>query len=603
MSGTERGDAGWALALAVAIIGWFLGLFVLHGLRFPVGPDAPVYLWWTRLSGSEGLSAVGHRPGVPALTLVLEGTLHVSVVSALAALECAVPVALGLSAAALVRSSDGGRPAWALAGAFAGTFAVHVAAGYVSTLVFAALFVGGAVLLCGPGRRATVGAGALLAAGGLAHPIFFLLGLGILAVSAALAWRSDARAEARRVGAVGLGAGAVVGVGLLSLLVGPGILSVDTSRDGFLRRAGLGDVLASAYRSRFVHRWTRYVEWASVPLAVLGLRSAGGFAGRFLRAWGLVTVLGVAVAFASGLAPADRFITFGFVVPILAALGLVEVWRWLSRRRAVAFVATGALTVAMLAGSLIAWGREDPFLSTDEVRAVDAAARYAAGARPGGALVFFVNEASPTVTFLATRAANVIRAGMPPDRIRDVVIKVPPLPPFVGRERDVLARVTDEDVIAATRAHPGRTVTFFLAPFDRIDRPAGQAPVARGVFVLPSAVKPGPASEPLEPSSPGRIAVATFAVLALLTTGGYGWARAMALDGWTSATLAPAFGTAALILGGIALERLGLPLTGSVGPTVVSALAGGGGYLAWLFGERRLRPEPPPEVEEQPAKQ
>src|ERR671935_248599 len=469
MSGTERGDAGWALALAVAILGWFLGLFVLHGLRFPVGPDAPVYLWWTRLAGHEGLSAVGHRPGVPALTLVLEGTLHVSVVSALAALECAVPVALGLSAAALVRSSDGGRPAWALAGAFAGTFAVHVAAGYVSTLVFAALFVGAAVLLCGPGRRATVGAGALLAAGGLAHPIFFLLGLGILAVSAALAWRSDARAEARRVGAVGLGAGAVVGVGLLSLLVGPGILSVDTSRDGFLRRAGLGDVLASAYRSRFVHRWTRYVEWASVPLAVLGLRSAGGFAGRFLRAWGLVTVLGVAVAFASGLAPADRFITFGFVVPILAALGLVEVWGWLARRRAVAFVATGALTVAMLAGSLIAWGREDPFLSTLEVRRVDEAAR--------------------------------------------------------------------------------------------------------------------------------------FAVLAFFVVVGYGWTRTVGLDGWTSATLAPAFGTAAVILGGIALERLGLPLTGSGRPTVVSALAGGGGDLAWLLRERRLRPEPPPEGEGQQAEE
>src|ERR671937_2962755 len=207
MSGTERGDAGWALALAVAIIGWFLGLFVLHGLRFPVGPDAPVYLWWTRLSGSEGLSAVGHRPGVPALTLVLEGTLHVSVVSALAALECAVPVALGLSAAALVRSSGGGRPAWALAGALAGTFAVHVAAGYVSTLVFAALFIGAAVLLCGPGRRATVGAGALLAAGGLAHPIFFLLRPRVPGLSAALAGGSGAGAEARRGGGVGGGGG------------------------------------------------------------------------------------------------------------------------------------------------------------------------------------------------------------------------------------------------------------------------------------------------------------------------------------------------------------------------------------------------------------
>lgn len=600
MSRTERLDAAWALALSAAILGWFLGLFVLHGLRFPVGPDAPVYLWWTRLAGHDGLSAVGHRPGVPALTLVLEGTLHVSVVSALAALECVLPVALGLSAAAFVRSSGGGRLAWALAGALAGTFAVHLAAGYVSTLVFAALFVAAAALLCGPGRRATLATGALLAAGGLAHPLFFLLGLGIVALSAALAWRADARSEARRLALTALGAGAVVGVGLLSLLMGPGVPSVDTSRDGFLRRAGLGDVLAGAYRSRFIHRWTRYVEWASIPLAVVGLRSARGFAGRFLGAWGVITVLGVAVAFATGLAPADRFITFGFVVPILAALGLVEVWRRLARRRAVALAATAALTVAMLAGSLIAWGREDPFLSADEVAAATNAAAWASGG-PGTTLEFLVDDADQTASFLAARAGNVIRTSVPPGRIRDVVIRVPwPTPP-APPERWALAHITSDDARRVEAAGNGREVTVILKSFDRPGWPSspGKRPgvVAPGVFL--SSWRPArlPVTDPLQPSSPGGIAVATFAMLALLAAGGYGWARAVGLDRWTSAVLAPAFGTAALILGGIALERLGLPLTGSVGPSVVSALAGGGGYLAWLLGERRFGAEPPPEVE------
>jgi hypothetical protein len=598
----RRADAGLLLALAAALLGWFLGLFVLDGLRFPVGPDAPVYLWWTRLAGHDGLSAVGHRPGVPALALVVGGTLHVPPVRVIAALESVLAVAIGLGAAALVRTSGGDRPAWALAGALAGTFAVHLAAGYLATLAFAALFLAAAVLLCRPERPATVGAVVLLVGGGLAHPLFLALGLAILLIAAGLGRRSDPP-QARRIGAVCLSAGALTGAGLLVLLIGPGPLEVDTSRDAFLRRAGLGDVLRSAYLYRFVHRWTRYVEWASIPLAVLGLRPATRFGGRLLRAWGVVLVLGVAASLATGFAPADRFITFGFAVPILAALGLVRAWRWLVARRGrtLAFAATGALTTAMLAGSLIAWGRQDPFLSTLEVDRVDTAARFAAGTAPGAALIFFVNEDSPTATFLATRAGNVVRAGMPADRIRDVVIKVPPLPPSrtnAGTERDVLARVTARDVDAATPTHPRRAVLFFLAPFDRIDRPAGEMPVDRGVYVVPPTIQPRSVADPLEPSSAGGITAATIASLLLLSVSGYGWARSVALDPWPAAALAPTLGVAVLILLGIALERIGLPLSGSAGPTIVSGLGGVSGYLAWLVLERRSRSRSAPQIDE-----
>ena len=583
-------------------------MYVVRGYRLPLGPDAPVYVWWAKLAGHDGLSAV-HRPGVPALMLVLVGTLHLPVVAVVAALEVVLGVALGVASAALVRAANGARAAWVLAGLLAGTFAVHLATGYLANLAFAALFLAAAVMLAAATRRATVAAAVLIGAGGLAHPLFFPLGALILAIAAAQAWRG-ARDEAVRVGMAALGGGALLGLGVLAMLAGPGPLAVDTSRDGFLRRAGLTDVLRSAYLDRFVHRWARYVQWASIPLAIAGLGGTCGFVGRFLRAWGVVLVAGVVFALGTGLFPADRFITFGYVVPILAAYGLVRLWHALAprhalrSRRALALLATGALTLAMLAGAFTAWARQEPFMSELEVSRVTSANPYAEAAPPGSPLVFSVNGEGGTVSFLATRAANVIRAGMPPDRIRDVYVVVPP--PAEGAptspERQALASLTGQDAEAIETTHgPDGGVSFTLAPFDRIDLPSAQQHpaerVATGVFVRPVTTDaPGPPVEPLEPSSPGGIALATFAVLALVTTTGYGWARSATDGALTAAALAPMFGTAALILLGIALERLGVPLTGAAGPTLVSALACAGGYVAWLLLQRRTRARSPHQV-------
>lgn len=575
---------------------------MIHGFHFPLGPDAPVYLWWTRLAGHEGLSAVGHRPGVPALALVLDGTLHLSLVATLAGLECVLAVAIGLGSAALVRGMGRDRATWLLGGVLAGTFAVHLAAGYLANLAFAALFIAAAAMLGRTERRSTVAAAVLLGASGLAHPLFFLLGAAILLISAALAWRID-RAETARVAAATVAGGAILGAGLLLLLIGPGPLNVDTSRDGFLRRAGLGDALRSIYLDRSVHRWTRYVQWASVPLAIGGLRDASRFEGRFLRAWGITLVAGVGLALATGIAPADRFITFGYVVPILAALGLVRLWRALGARRALALAVTGALTVSMLAGALIAWTRQEPFLSELEVSRVATAARYAAGTAPGTALVFLVNDAEPSITFLATRAANVIRAGMPAERIRSVVLRVPWPEAPAPTERWKLAHLTRDDVRAAERTGSGPSETFILAPFDRPDIPSGAdlpGLVSEGVFVTSPSIQPRPVADPLEPSSPTEIAFASLAVFAALGIAGYGWARAASSEPWRALALAPAFGAAAMMVLAVALERAGLALSGAIGPTIVSVIAGVGGYLAWFVLERHAAPDATHKIDRQP---
>lgn len=614
----RRADLLAAGALAAALLTFFLAPFVVRGFGFPLGPDGPVYLWWVRLAAEDGLSALGNRPGLPALALTLAGTLHISPAAVLAGLECALGTCVGLGAAALTNATTGsdrrGRAVWIVSGVLAGTFAVHLAAGYLANLAFAALFLAAAALLAMGTQRATFAAAALLGAAGLAHPLFFLLGLAILTLTAALAFRADRASglplrdsEAGRIALATGGAGAVLGAGLLALLAGPAPLHVDTSKDAFLRRAGLAGDLRSAYLDRLLRHWTRYVQWASLPLAAAGLRPAEGAVGRLLRAWVVVLIAGVVAALTTGWAPPDRFVAFGYTIPILAALGLARLWNALKPRRLLAAIAAGALAFAMLLGAAITWSRQEPFISPEEVAAVTEAGRFAGATDPGTPLVFIVNDDDDSVTFLTTRAANVIRAALPPDRIRDAFVYVGTLesyraghPTLVGDpQRDALSRLYLLDITNAAEDSPP-PAAFVLEAFDRPEVAAlrGTATeVARGVFLVDADLRPtGPSVDPLRPSSGAGIAAATLASFGLLTALGYGWSRATVGSGVAGLALAPAFGAAGLIVVAIALERLGVPLGGSWGPTLVSALVGSGGYLLALLLERHAVTDPSPQI-------
>jgi hypothetical protein len=564
----------------------------------------PVYLWWTRVGASEGLSLVGERPGTPALLAVLSGALHLPVAATAAGLQAALGAAVGVAGGVLVRGHTRGVPtrlAWVAAGGLAGLFAVHLDAGYLANLAFVLTFLAAGAALAVNARRGivpAVAAAILLAGGGLAHPQFFLVGAAIL-LGVALWTRSaegPGSAQARGTVLAVAGAGAGVVAGVASLLLGPARLDVDTSKDAFLRRAGLTGSLRSAYLDRFVHRWTRYVHVVSIPLAIPGSLHTFGFTARFLLGWGLAMLVGVPIGLATGWYPADRLITFAFPVPILAGVGLAWVWRRLGARRVLAIAAVGGLAAAMAAGALIAWGRQAPFLTPLEVELVTDAGRIADTTQPGTPLVFVVDDADATATFLATRAANVIRAAVPPDRARDVYVFVGmPEDLRAGRptargnvEYDALSRLTLADVPTGGP----EPLVIVVAPFDRTG--AGEAdPELTAWSPGVAASVPGslegapPARDPLTPSSPAGIALAAVGIGALAWVAGFGWSRWTFRDGPTAIALAPAFGIATLILVAIALERLGLPLSGSVGPTVVVAVAGGGGYVVRKVGERR----------------
>src|SRR5688500_14306287 len=340
--GTRR-DLAWLAGLGFVLLVLLLWPYVVDGYRFGVGPDVPVYLWWTRVGASEGLSMVGSRPGAPALAAALAGTLSLSAAAVTAGLASALGVAAGDAAAETVRAAAGrASKSWLLAGLLAGVFSIHLVAGYLANLVLAATFLAAAACLAG-GRRVWWAAALLLAGGGLAHPPFLVHAIVVLLGAAALAWLAGAREEARDIALSVTAGGLVAGAGVLATIAGPGPIDAETSKDGYLRRAGLDTQLIDAYRERFRLRAARYVQWISVPLAVAGTTTAAGFLQRFLFSWLAVMAIGIPVGYVTGWLPPDRLVTFGFAVPVGAALGLVWVQRRLDARTWLARVAVVAL--------------------------------------------------------------------------------------------------------------------------------------------------------------------------------------------------------------------------------------------------------------------
>jgi hypothetical protein len=597
-------------ALAVELLLFILLPTLRRHLQFGVGPDMPVYLWWGRVGASEGISLVRDRPGIAVMVPVVAGTLHQPLVAATAGIEYAMAASVGVVATALVRGRAlGGRGGWLLAGALSGAFAVHLGGGYVSSLGFTLAFFAVGTALAVRTRRGTDAAAFLLGGGGLIHPQFFMVGAGILGLTALWSWLREPEhgwtSDGGRVAVAVAGGGALMGAGMLASLAGPARLQVDTSKDAFLRRAGLSTTLHALYRARFWKNANHYAPWVMLPAAILGVPRTSGFTRRFLVAWAVVTILGVPVGILTGWFPPERIITFSFALPTLAALGIVWGWHLGGRRARVWIVrAVGIAVVAvMIVAAWITWNEQSPYLSPDYIRSTTTAGRIAATLPPGTPLVFIVNDNDTTVIFLATQVGNVLRAGLPPDRAKDIYIYVGDATRFFERSPTVRGDLSYDTLSRTSLAAipQGPAAVFVVREFDR-DVGDRQDPHLVAWSDSVWSTVPGPTETPvqpneLQPSSSLGIALATLLAALLLWGVGFGWARWTFDDLTTAVASAPGFGVAALALAGVTLERIGLPLTGSWGPTLVSMLAGGLGYLLLIL-QRKAHMQPVPEVEE-----
>ncbi len=597
--GVERRDLTWLGGLSAVLLIVLLWPYVVDGFRFGVGPDVPVYLWWTRVGASEGLSTVGSRPGAPALAAALGGTLSLSAAAVTAGLASALGVAVGGAAAALVRVAGGrASKAWLLAGLLAGVFSVHLVAGYLGNLVLAVTFVAAAACLAGD-RRSWWAAALLLAGGGLAHPPFLVHAIVVLLGAAALAWRAGARDEARDIALAVTAGGLVAGAGLLATAAGAGPIQAETSRDGYLRRVGLDAQLIDAYRERFRLRAARYVQWISVPLAVAGTTAADGFLLRFLISWLVVMAIGIPVGYVTGWLPPDRLVTFGFAVPIAAALGLVWVHRRLGARPWLARALVVVLAGWMIVGALLAWGRQRPFVTTREVARTAWAMIYAEAVTEAGTpIVVLVDDDDDTASFLAARAANILRAAAAPERARDLYV-------FVGRATDFFAgkptrranpeyEALSRHTLASIPDDPDRLVLVlrqFYRGSDAADHPRLHE-FTDGIWASRDEMihfrgTDQPRRLSWRPSNPPAIVFATLSMLALLAVLGIGFALVVFDDLVTAIATAPAFGGAALTLTAVALDRLGLRLAELPVALAASALAGLGGFALFLVMKRK----------------
>ena len=125
-------------------------------------------------------------------------------------------------------------------------------------------------------------------------------------------------------------------------------------------------------------------------------------------------------------------------------------------------------------------------------------------------------------------------------------------------------------------------VAIWLSSLNRLaDAPAGARAVAPGVMVIRGpdptvaqrlSVSDGP--------SQGELIRAGVTALAILLIVGLGWSAALVDAGWLARLgLAPAFGVAVLVLGGVIGARVGWSLVGAAGSVLFAALAMSG----WLI--------------------
>lgn len=596
---TARRDLAWLGGLYAALLVVFVWPYAIDGHPFGVGPDVPVYLWWTRVGASEGLSMVGSRPGAPALVAALAGALHLNVSAVTAGLSSALGAAVGAAAAALVRrAARGAEKTWLLAGLLAGIFSVHLVAGYLANLVVAVTFLAAAACLAGA-RRSWWAAAVLLAGGGLAHPPFLVHAIVVLAGAAVLAWRAGAHDEARDIALSVTVGGVAAGAGILATIAGRGPIAAETSRDGYLRSAGLDRQLVDAYRERFRLRAARYVQWISVPLAVAGIAvtaasAAGGFLRRFLSSWLAVMAVGIPVGYVTGWLPPDRLVTFGFAVPIAAALGVAWLRGKLGGRGWLAWAVVAALIGWMILGGLLAWGRQSPFVNPREAELAREAGLRVGPPLDRRPIVVIADDPDATATFLGSRAANILRAAASPERAADVYVFVGTVGDFFDNrptvrgdpEYDALSRLTLADI----PAEPDPLV-LVLGPFYRgnVSSPQllkiGPSFWASGSLPEFSSTISGPFD--FVPSSGVWISVAALAILAALSVVGLGYAAAAGDDPIVVVATAPAFGAAAVTLAAVALDRTGLRLDSTAVALAASSLAGLGGLAVFLVVQRQ----------------
>lgn len=622
-------------AVALAIMAFFLVAYPARGLTAPMGWDTSRYVWRTALIQQIGLTDLPSgvpphinsdpgRPGFPLLAAVLGSATGAGNFRVAAVLPPISAAAIGLAAGAFAVVALR-RPRWegvVVAAAMGTSTLVVRLAGpetYQDNLLAAAVFmaVGVIAALAVRHRGPVLAAILLLGLGGIIHGPFFGFMAGVLVLVAATyapsswrAWRSGQTGlldtPAARLGGVALGGAAVAGIGIYGLLS-------TSSRPPRLSR--------SEFDKKLREDLARYRFPLLLPVAALGAlavaadRPAGGRAGdgtedagrgpfrafalRLLLIWSAVALAAVPAFLVLDIPlPAHRFLAYALPLPLLAVVGVLAAGRFVSRRWSVALgvVLAGGLLVAATALSFRQWIDTPDWVDPVKVAHAGTAAAYldAAGVPAERPVVFIVRSSDWNYAALM---GHMLRAGLPPERIRETYVYNGTPEDFLARRPsgppDVGAAISRAYFVRMEEAYARDPVgvmlsSFYGKGFQAWIEEHPEARVAPNVAVVRGPVPGAPvdrAVSPVGPYSSLKLGLLAVGGLGLLTLVGAGWSLGL-LGRWLerpeALALSPAFGISLLALSGLLLDRVGVRLAGP-GPAVAAlALPFVSGWaLAW----------------------
>jgi hypothetical protein len=452
-----------------------------------------------------------------------------------------------------------------------GVFATYLASGHLSNATFAALFLPCiAWTLTGGWAGRTWGA-VLLGAAGVAHPEFTVIAVLVVIGAIALALFERRRTEALAWACTAVGGVVVTGVGLAIARLGGPAFDVPTSLDVFLAQTGQTATLRTLFLGRFVPKIEGYALWAWLPLAALSIGRLRTSLGRVLVAWAGTGLLCIGVGLAWQPFPPHRIVAFAYCLPLLAAIG-VGVVRQRAPRIAAGLAA--ASVVAVVVAASVSWAAaRRPF---DDPTAGDAARAAAAlAAAPPGRAVVDLPPTTRSSAIVVIRATNLIRAAMPADRVRDLVVR---FPEPNGTRPETTSLWQESEAAATQAAASGPTAEV------RLD-PVGGPPSLAGAIQLTA-----PTTAAFRTPSAGDVALGAAGWLVVCWVTGVGWCAAAGCRGVGLATLPVAMGLALLIVVGVCVDALGTGLgSGWVSFATVGTVALTGVVAAWATSRRAAR--------------
>jgi len=444
----------------------------------------------------------------------------------------------------------------------------------------------------------------LLAAGVLIHWVFVvvfaavLAGVALICLPGSIRSRREpggfARSPTARLAKILAGGAALGTLGLIAFL------SAEPSPPRLPRQT---------FQTKLGFDAPKYAFPLTAPLAAIGVaalaripadrpdRTPARRRGLWLALVWAGTAAGAVVLLVAGSpVPAHRFLAFAMGIPLLVAAGLTGAARALRGRVAgTAGLALGAfVVVAGIVASVVlgfrAWSGAHPWIPERQAAQAATAGRYLRAVPGDAPVVFLVDLAGATPLSSTSEAFHVIRSGLPASEIARTLV-------YLGDPGDFLAgRPTlrpspptfDESslqhwpsVRAVLDEHP---IALMMPSLNRGFAAAVRAHpdwlVAPGLVVIE-----GPRATALTGSAPTvpaplggvKLALLTAAFLLTLAVLGSGWSVSLVEADWLERTaLAPAFGIAALVVGGVIADRLGLGLTGgpAVGLVLVVAALG-----------------------------